>query len=497
VGVHSVDADTAFRKLPLERVAKTDDRGRFSIRGLQPGTYRVFALADINNDFKWDNPAEDIAFMNYTVSPTAENITVSDTIYNMQTAEVDSVVMRPGVRYLPNDLLLSVFNVDYKPQYLASSERPDSGRLVFAFNAPFDSLPSLKMLNTGGDIPAILERTAANDTLTYWLTDSQDIKSDTIRVVARYMRNKELGVWEEAIDTLTLVNKVKKNNPKKPDSKKKDDKESAPAVPMLTLKSDGGNSQEVYKPRPIEFAEPLKEMPVRWKLEVKSDTVWMSVPDKPALRQDTLNPRLYFVDYPWEYETGYRVTIDSIAAVGISGLHNAPFTTEFITRKESDYGALSFTLSNYNDSIPAFVELLNSSDKVVRTAKVENHTVVFKYLQPTKYFARFVEDVNGNGIYDTGDYDTSLQPEAVSYYPKKINLKKNWDMNLSWDVNALPVDLQKPSAVKKNKPTSNKRKKQDAEQTDEEDEDETFDPTANPFDPNQKKKRSSSITSAY
>jgi len=84
-----------FANCLLKRVAKTDDCGRFSIRGLKPGTYRVFALADINNDFKWDNPAEDIAFMNYTVSPTAENVMVPDTIYNMQTAEVDSVVMRP------------------------------------------------------------------------------------------------------------------------------------------------------------------------------------------------------------------------------------------------------------------------------------------------------------------------------------------------------------------------------------------------------------------
>lgn len=50
VGVHSILADSAFKKLRLERVAKTDDRGRFTVRGLKPGQYRLFALADANND---------------------------------------------------------------------------------------------------------------------------------------------------------------------------------------------------------------------------------------------------------------------------------------------------------------------------------------------------------------------------------------------------------------------------------------------------------------
>ena len=39
VGIHSNLSDSAFRKLPLERITKTDDRGRFSIRGLKPGKY--------------------------------------------------------------------------------------------------------------------------------------------------------------------------------------------------------------------------------------------------------------------------------------------------------------------------------------------------------------------------------------------------------------------------------------------------------------------------
>ena len=63
VGVHRADApDSAFRTLRFERASKTDDMGRFTIRGLKGIPYNIFALGDVNNDYRWDNPAEIIAF---------------------------------------------------------------------------------------------------------------------------------------------------------------------------------------------------------------------------------------------------------------------------------------------------------------------------------------------------------------------------------------------------------------------------------------------------
>lgn len=69
VGVQSNPADTAFQGIPLLRVAKADDRGRFVIRGLAPGAYRVFALDDRDNDFKYSSDEEEIAFYDVEVSP--------------------------------------------------------------------------------------------------------------------------------------------------------------------------------------------------------------------------------------------------------------------------------------------------------------------------------------------------------------------------------------------------------------------------------------------
>ena len=74
------------------------------------------------------------------------------------------------------------------------------------------------------------------------------------------------------------------------------------------------------------------------------------------------------------------------------------------------------------------------------------------------------------------------------YYPKIVNLKKNWEKTETWNVFDTAVDLMKPEALKKNKPEADKRsrgKKNDSGSEEEEDE-EYFDPTRNPFDPNDK-----------
>ena len=182
---------------------------------------------------------------------------------------------------------------------------------------------------------------------------------------------------------------------------------------------------------------------------------------------------------------GLSAAIDTLAIADIYGHYVKPQNLEFKVRQAGDYGTLSFNLSGLQD-IPAFVELLNGSDVPIRTQTVTNGTVSFTYLLPGTYYARVIFD--GNGKYDTGDYDKRLQPEAVAYYPKKITLRKNWDQNLSWDVNATPVDLQKPNSVKKNRPKA-KRHGNANEQSTQEEEDEYFDPNENPFDPNSRRNR--------
>ena len=94
-------------------------------------------------------------------------------------------------------------------------------------------------------------------------------------------------------------------------------------------------------------------------------------------------------------------------------------------------------------------------------------------------------------MYDTGDYSTLTQPEIAFYYPKAFNIKKNWDKEEAWDVYGTAIDQQKPRAILKNRPKQGKnRGRNERQNADEEDEEEElFDPTRNPFDPNDRGSR--------
>jgi hypothetical protein len=65
-------------------------------------------------------------------------------------------------------------------------------------------------------------------------------------------------------------------------------------------------------------------------------------------------------------------------------------------------------------------------------------------------------DLNGNGIWDTGDYDQHLQPEPLYYYPSELALKAQWEITQDWNPTALPLAKQKPQKITKQKPDKEK-----------------------------------------
>ncbi|MBO4965344.1 MAG: Ig-like domain-containing protein [Muribaculaceae bacterium] len=494
VGVHSILNDTAFLKLPFERVAKTDDRGRFIIRGLKPGPYRVFALGDANNDFRWDNPEESIAFYNEIVVPQTEQTTVTDTIYNLKTMEVDTVVDRSRTIFLPNDLLLSYFNINFKPQYIVKNERLDSTRISLILNGPSPKIPTLTPLNvTASDDWYDLERSANNDTLTYWLREPSLVSTDTLKMRVDFQGLLRSGEIEERSDTLDFITtRPRAVKPKK--KSKQEETDSLPQVRFLDLRMISAPQLDVYSPVIIEVNEPLETFfSSALHLEEKVDSLWGTVPGfNGAEPLDSLSLRRYKINMPWKYGTEYRLRVDSLATHSIYGISNRPAEFNFKVKALADYSSLKMNITGLPDSVPAFMELLTSSDAVARTAPVINGVATFKDVNPGTYYARITLDANGNGKFDTGNYDKQIQPETVFYYPKKINLRKNWDIDQSWNVYELPADQQKPNAIKKNKPERKKHDRQ--EQQVEEEEDEIFDPTRNPFNPNDRRRSSRNRT---
>ncbi|MDE6485013.1 MAG: Ig-like domain-containing protein [Duncaniella sp.] len=481
VGVYSAFTDTTLTTMPFERITKTNQLGQFTIRNLKAGNYRIFAVNDVNRDYHWDR-SEDIAFYDTVLTPTAMTMQVTDTLESSEST--DSIVKRDVTRFLPDDVLLTWFNEEYKAQYLADHARPERNKINLRFGAAADTLPILKLINThrsGDDISrwSVVEASVGLDTLTYWITDTTLIANDSLLVEARYRRTDSLENLSWTTDTLRLL--MRKSRMKKPKKKEEEVPDTLPKeIPSIALKAISGTVQDLHRPIAFSSATPVVEFDTAGvHLATMIDSVWYDVP-RPSLRLERPgDPMKYIADYKWDEETHYRLTIDSASMTDLYGLVNKPFIHEFTTRKLSDYSSIRFVIEGLPDGVPAMVELLSSSDKPVASAPVEDGEALLSYLTSGTYYARLYVDADSSGTYTPGSVELTRQPEETYYYPRKISLKQNWDIEQTWNINDQPVDLQKPYEIKKNKP----KDKNLQPDTTEEEETDTFnysDPFTNP-----------------
>lgn len=484
VGLQSNLADSAFHKEKLQRVALTNDRGQFTIRNVSPGSYHIFALKDLDRDYKFGNPTEDIAFLDSIIVPSIGSREAADTVYN-DLNEIDTIMRATRPAYFPNDILLSMFNEDRKSQYLANNLRVDSTRISLTFAAASDTMPSLSIVGRN-DVPDqwyTLERSQTNDTLTYWIRPPHLVSADTLIVATTYLRTDTASNLSWGTDTLKFTFQRQKAKKKK----KNEETDSLEQIRFMELHPLANGTQEVYAPLLLQTGTPIERYSreaFHLQRKLQNDTTFYPAEIKSiALRDSTLSRRDLMLKVDWEPGAAYTLAVDSLAMTDIYGLQTKPLKVDFNVRKMEEYGNIVFNIPAVRDS--AIVELLDGTEKIVLRAPVKSHRAELLNLLPGKYYARLFIDRNGNGKYDTGNYDMHLQPEETVYYPGAINLKKNWDVEQTWDIYATPIDKQKPEAIKKNKPERKKWEKVNTEKTEtDEDEENGFSDFSNPNDPN-------------
>lgn len=470
VGLHSNLADSAFTTLPFDRVGRTDSRGRFSIRGISPGKYHIFALQDADQNFAFTQPAEIIAFNDSIIIPSMEECMHPDTVW-IDSLTIDSIADRKYTHFLPDDILLRSFKEIHFSQRLAKSERLTPEKFSLYFTAPADSLPLLKGLNFDEHDAFVIEQTTGrNDTLHYWLKDSLIYRQDTLKMSLRYLYTDSLKKLVPRTDTLNLLSKLTyrklqkqkqeaQETKQKEREKRKKKKSGEPDIPdteFLPVDVYAPSVMDIYDYITLSFTEPLVRIDTAAiHLRQKVDSLWKDVSFD--FSRDSIDLRRYNVFAEWKQGESYAFEVDSTAIHGLYGLFTDKIKKEFKVKKQEEYGQIFFNV-HAADAL-AFVELLDEQDKVLRTVPLVKGKADFYFLNPGKYGARLINDTNGNGIWDTGNYAGKVQPEMVYYYPMILELKANFDLTQEWNILDKPLDKQKPDELKKQKPDEDKKNK--------------------------------------
>lgn len=460
VGIHSNLSDTAFTTLPFKRISRTNELGRYSIKGIAPGEYKIYALDDVNRDYKYDNPGEAIAFLDKIIVPSVEAAVRQDSVFNLKDLSFDTIKTVHYTKFLPDDIVLRSFTSDFKRQYLQKHERLTEDVISIYFGAP-TAMPKIEALDIPKPITdwSVLERTAGNDTLKFWITEKAIAAMDTLSLKVSYNMTDSLNKLQYVTDTLNFISRTKK---KVKDDKKKDKDEE---VTFLTLTTDIAQLFDVYKDINIEFDYPVKDFEKnKIFVQYQADSTYSNVDY--VLEKDSLNPRKYRIQNKWIPGGQYRFVVDSATLHSYTGLWNDKQEVLFKVKTLDQYGSLDINIYNLPDSMPAFVELLDKSDKPVYRATVKDDIASFVYLNPGIYYARIILDANGNGRWDPGDYSEMREPEMVNYYPKTFEIRAFWDITEDWDLGTLPLDKQKPLDITKNKPKDDEKRKKMMERRD-------------------------------
>lgn len=458
----TTDSDTLFLTAPFERVSRTDDRGRFVIRGIAPGTYQVFALQDADNDYHLSQKSEKLAFMRDLVVPECRPDIRQDTIWR-DSLHISDILQVPYTHFLPDNLVLTAFTEQLTDRYLVKSERENADRFSLIYSYGHKERPIVSALNFNSDDALLVESSVNQDTLTYWLRDTTLVNQDTLRIAVSHFITDTLGVLNQQSDTLELISRhpYEKRMKAKQDAyekwKKQQERnekrgrhfETQMKPEMLEpeynvpANIDPDQNPYIVMPTPLEHIDTAAIH-----LYQKQDTLWYRTNflfgEKPG------RPRTYHIIGEWTPGAEYSLEIDSAAFTDIYHKTSEKYKKGFKVRRDDEFSTLTMTITGFERK-NIVVQMLNASDKVVKETATSNGTATFYYVKPDTYYIRMFVDDNDNGLWDTGLYSERRQAEAVYYYPGKIECRAKWDVSQTWNPTQQPLYRQKPGNIQQKK----------------------------------------------
>lgn len=472
VGLYA-DGDSVMR-----RVARSDSRGHFVIRGIASGGYTVGAVQDADGDYRFTQRSEKMAFSHDVIVPTSKPDTRQDTLWQDKD-HIKDITITGYTHFLPDDIVLRAFDHKATERYFLKAERKDERYFTLYYTAPVDvqykkPLPQLRLLNAPSHLGrdwGVAEPSVNADTITYWLRDTALVNQDTLRLEMQTYITDTLGVQRLTTDTLEILAKTPYAKRLKKLQKEKEEWQEDLAKRLRRAKPD-----EV-----VDTLMPRKMLDVKYSFNapmIPNGSIVVGMPS-PLERFDTTAVHLYvkrdslldevpFVITPvvnrrceiftdWQPGATYSLKVDSLAFIDIYGTESGKYEKDIQVGKMEDYGSL---FVNVTASLPVIVQLLNGQDDVVMTSPATDGTAEFYYITPGTYYLRAIIDSNGNGVWDTGDYFADCQPEDVYYCPDPVECKAKWDITKTWNPTAKPLYQQKPDAITKQKPDAAKTIKQ-------------------------------------
>lgn len=467
--------DTIFRTKSMIRVARSDGDGHYCIKGVaKDKQYRVFALEDMDGDYKYSQASEGIAFNNQIIKPDCYPDNRLDTIWADE-LRIKDLVRMPYTHFTPDDIILRMFKVKQQDRHLLKKDRNEAEQLKVFFTYGDSQLPTFRPLNFDAkeNVNYLVEHSVENDTVTYWLSDSLLINNDSLIVELSYHDTDTLGELQLKTDTLEFVPKLNferrqklqdeeyKKWKKEQDKLQKKDQPFQTEFPKkpLNVKWNAHSTMTPNDRISFQVAAPVAVIDTSLiSLKLKVDTLYE---DKPfRIEEDSLYARTYYLITDFKEKEEYKLEVDSFAIRDIYDRLSIAQKSNIKIGEKDSYGNLVVDVTGVSGKQYIF-QLFSSSDKMAKQIIATQPHTEFSYLKAGDYYLKLIIDDDCDGKFTTGLYDENIQPEAVYFYEEKLPIKEKWDKNITWNPTRLPLNRQKPSAIVKQKADKKKVMKTD------------------------------------
>jgi uncharacterized protein (DUF2141 family) len=356
-------------------ISNSLDSTSYQFKNIKEGKYLILALKDIDNNYFFDPFYDKIGF-------------------------IDSLITLPRDSIINFKLFKEETSLIWDKPHFINSEK-----IGFGYYGKLD----LKNIKIESSIPDSVNYTYTKenekDTLIFWLSknsfDSLNfnlIEKDTTKLVTvKFDRAKDT-----LIDSLSISPKT---------------------ANIIHLK-------ETFK---LSSNIPLKN--IEDSLITIRDIDSLIVPFTTSI-----NDNLDQIDIEFEVSPSdnYRVFILPEAIKDVRGVSNDTLQYNVVSQSLEDYGNVYLDVIR-NSNSKFILQMIDSNGEVIRVFKNVNQdaTYNFDYVRPGKYIFRLIEDANNNDKWDTGNYLKKIKPERVYYFSNEIEVRANWDLNETFNLNQI------------------------------------------------------------
>ena len=419
-------ADSAVFLRRPDAAVKTDDWGFFCIRNIQDTVYRLYAIIDENNNNIYEPETEKIAFIDTLIQPLTK---VNDTLPELQKYDMKDTVccLARNTEYE-----LNVFREKPTKQLIVNKERVGERTAYITFMAPYAQIDSIWIKG----VPAerlITQFNLQQDSLEIWVNDPKP-QPDTLYLNVNYMKTDTLGMLNSFTEEIKLPKpkKLAAKTPRK-DIKKED------TLAVFTVDAKPENIEQYGFV--VEFKYPLVSDAFD-SLSFKSINPRQQEEQmKYSVEKDSLNLRKYIIKPTDKFQPGYEYILKMPHRKfrDINGFYNDSLEVKVSLPKDDKLSTMMLNMNNVGNKY--IVDLLDEKkSKTLRSYIIDkDQTLIFPYLKAGKYSIRITEDVNKNGLVDTGNVLEKRQPEKVLFYklengeslidiPEMTELEQNIDL---------------------------------------------------------------------